>query len=87
MTSYRLDVNTIDYCVRMVIVLSSRDESQIKAHEYSRTLPFSILASPNLNVSTFATRESSFEDLVETVNLTLSGKVCGSMMDLYLYII
>ena len=35
----------------------------------------SILASRNSNVSTFATRESSFEDRVETVNLPLSGTV------------
>ena len=34
-----------------------------------------ILASRNSNVSTFATRESSFEDRVETVNLPLSGTV------------
>ena len=35
----------------------------------------SILASQNSNVSTFASRESSFEDRVETVNLPLSGTV------------
>ena len=35
----------------------------------------SILASRNSNVSTFATRESSFENRVETVNLPLSGTV------------
>ena len=69
--------------------LSSSDESliltQIRVHEYSRTPHFStldsrlsILASRNSNVSisTFATRESSFENRVETVNLPLSGTVC-----------
>ena len=66
--------------------LSSRDESlihaQIRVHEYSRTPHFStldslplILASRNSSVSTFATRESSFENRVETVNLPLSGTV------------
>ena len=66
--------------------LSSRDESlilaQIQVHEYSRTPHFStlhprlsILASQNSNVSTFATRESSFENRVKTVNLPLSGTV------------
>ena len=38
----------------------------------------SILLSRNSNVSTFTTREWSFEDQVETVNLPLSGTVCVS---------
>ena len=71
--------------------LSSRDESlilaQIRVHEYSRTPHFStldprlsILVSRNSNVSTFATRESSFENRVETVNLPLSGTVWVTML-------
>ena len=36
-------LQTTDYCVRMVIILSSIDESLIQAHEYSRTPHFSIL--------------------------------------------
>ena len=36
-------LQTTDYCVRMVIVLSSIDELLIQAHEYSRTLHFAIL--------------------------------------------
>ena len=79
--------------------LFSRDKSlilaQIRVHEYSRTPHFStldprlsILASQNLNVSTFATQESSFENRVETVNLPLSctvqfGNVCHNK-ELYL---
>ena len=80
--------------------LSSRDESlilaQIRVHEYSRTLHFltldprlSILDSRNSNVSTFAARESSFENRVETVNLPLSGTVikvlCNRTKDQSLY--
>ena len=38
----------------------------------------SILASRNLNVSNFTTRELSFEDRVETVNLPLSSTVLSS---------
>lgn len=43
---------------------------QINGHlEYQ----FLILAYQNLNVSTFTTQESSFENWLETVNLPLSG--------------
>ena len=36
-------LQTTDYCVRMVIVLSSLDESLIQAYEHSRAPNFSIL--------------------------------------------
>ena len=63
----------------IAILLSSKDESfispQLEYMNISELLVsrFLILASQNLNVSTFTTRESSLDDGVETVNLPLSS--------------
>lgn len=71
----------------MVLVLSSRDKSliltPIQVHEYSRTPDFSILGSRNSNVST---RESSFEDQVETVSLPLNSTVTSLLFNDYEYL-
>ena len=76
----------LQVCVQTAIVVSSRDDSFPRTSSSLHitfldvrcaTLDprYSILASRNSNVSTFETRESSFEDRVETVNLLLSGTV------------
>ena len=66
-------LQTTDYCVRMVIVLSAIDELLFQAHEYSRTLHFSTLdtrISKLERLTTFATQRIQFRGSSRDCQLT-----------------